>query len=43
MGIGGVDTDGTRGGLEAVAEPDDLERRDRVEGESSQTAGREIV
>ena len=43
MGISGVDTGGTRGGLEAVVEPDDLERRDWVEGESSQTASREIV
>ena len=42
-GVGGVDRGGIGGGLNAVVDPDRLEPRDRVEGESSWAAGREIV
>ena len=42
-GTNNVDRGGMGGGLNAVVDPDHLEPRDRVEGESSWAAGREIV
>ena len=42
-GIGDVKMSGIGDGLNDVVQPDDLERRDRVEGESSRAGGGEIV
>ena len=43
MGVADIDSDGIRGGLIGVFEPNDLEARDRVEGESPRASGGEIV